>query len=175
MTTLYATFTDGAMAQRAVGALLDHGADKDTISLVANKSHQEYWASDKQGKDGVTTTSGRDAATGAAKGAGIGLGVGILAGLASLIIPGFGLVIGGGALAMALGAAAGTTAGGAIAGAVEGYLVDQGVPAKVATSYREALEQGSGLLGIALPSGKLDRAAAEEILSKYGASQIFVR
>jgi hypothetical protein len=175
MSTLFATFSDAAMAQRAVGALLDHGADKDSISLVANETHEELWKAESHAKTGVTTTSGADAAHGAAKGAGIGLGLGILGGLASLFIPGFGLVLGGSAMATALAAAAGTTAAGAFTGAVEGYLVDQGVPQAVATSYKEALAHGSALLSIALPSGKLDRVDAENVVAKYNGSQTFYR
>jgi hypothetical protein len=175
MSTLFATFADAAMAQRAVGALVDHGADKDSISLVGNQNHEELWKAESHAKTGVTTTSGADAAHGAAKGAGVGLGIGVLAGLASLFIPGFGLVVGGSAMATALAAAAGTTAAGAFTGAVEGYLVDQGVPKNVATDYKQALENGSALLSINLPSGKLDRVDAEQIVAKYNGGQSFYR
>ena len=163
------------MAQRAVGALLDHGADKDSISLVANQTHEELWKAEKRAKAGITTTSGADAAHGAVVGAGVGLGLGILGGLAALFIPGFGLVVGGNAMSTALAAAAGTTVGGAFTGAVEGYLVDQGVPKTVATDYKEALENGSALLSINLPSGKLDRVDAEQIVAKYNGGQSFYR
>jgi len=175
MSTMYATFVDGAMANRAVGALIDHGALRETISLVATKDHQHYWMPEEQGDGTVTTTSGRDAAVGASKGAGIGLAVGVIAGLACLTIPGFGIVVGGGALATALAAATGTMAAGAVAGAVEGYLVDQGVPGDIAIDYKEALENGSGLLAITLPSGTVDSLAARDILNKYHTTQIYFR
>ncbi|HEY4002454.1 MAG TPA: hypothetical protein VGO93_26520 [Candidatus Xenobia bacterium] len=175
MATLYATFPDGALAKKAVGALLDHGADKDSISLIGRQGDEQYWTGDSMGKEGISTTTGKDAAHAAAKGAGIGLGIGILAGIASLIIPGFGIVIGGGALATAIGSAVGTTAAGAIAGGVEGFMVDQGVPEKVATTYREALEHGQGMLALTLPSGKLEAGEAQEVVAKYGASQVFLR
>ncbi len=42
-------------------------------------------------------------------------------------MPGVGLVVGGGALALAIGGALGTTAAGAVAGGMAGYLKDQGV------------------------------------------------
>lgn len=101
-------------------------------------------------KEGVSTTTALDAAAGLAKGAGIGLGVGILAVLASLFIPGFGLVTGGGALAMALGAGAATTAGGAIVGSVTGYLVDQGIPAEIAVDYEKARLDGGAIISVNL-------------------------
>src|SRR5688572_15374801 len=137
--TLYASFSDPEMAEKAIGALLDHGVRGEDVTVVTN----ETWSRSRYGdfdddhdaddvedhaKAGVTTTTAGDAASGAAKGAGIGLGVGAAAALASMFIPGFGLVMGGGALASALAGLATTTAGGAIAGGATGYLKDQGVP-----------------------------------------------
>ncbi|HEY3998415.1 MAG TPA: hypothetical protein VGO93_06090 [Candidatus Xenobia bacterium] len=160
--TLYGTFPNPMMAERAVGALLDHGASVQCISVLGIGSPST----------GITTTTGGDAAAGAMKGAGIGLGVGALAAVACLIIPGFGLVIGGGALALALGAAAATTAAGAIAGGVAGYLIDQGVPDKVAVSYQEELAAGRSLLAVSIPCGELHRSDIELLLDKYGAANV---
>lgn len=178
--TVYATFPNPHMAERAIGALLDHGADAACISLVTDQAmlNRPLAATDQdidpvaEARHGITTTTGGDAAAGAMKGAGIGLGVGAIAALASLIIPGFGLVIGGGALAMALGAAAATTAAGAIAGGVAGYLADQGVPDKVAMTYQEELAAGRSLLALHLPCGDLDQVAVEQLLDKYGAANV---
>jgi hypothetical protein len=134
---------------------------------VDHASHTEHAA-----KSGISTTTGADAAKGAAEGAGIGLGLGVLGGLATLFVPGFGLVLGGGALAAAIAAAAGTTAAGAIAGGVTGYLKDQGMPSEVATDYDTAVQNGGAMLSLNVPSGKLDAAEANEILAKYGASNV---
>ena len=179
MDTIYASFADVALAQKAAGALLDHGVEKDHLSLVSHMPADRIDHDDdddhdivESAKKGISTTTAGDAASGAMKGAGIGLGIGALAALASLFIPGFGLVTGGGALAMALGAAAGTTAAGAVAGGVSGYLVDQGVPEAAAVDYEKAIERGGAIIAISLPSKDVTRADAEGILTKYQATNI---
>jgi hypothetical protein len=128
--TIYASFADIELAEKATGALMDYGMRSEDISLIAHENHVNRYAAvneeavddsyntmvvdrtapvyEKEGlgaKSGLSTTTAADAGVGAAKGAGIGLGVGVLAGLASLAIPGFGLVLGGGALATALAGA----------------------------------------------------------------------
>jgi len=175
--TLYATFTDANHAEKAVGALLDHGVLKESISVVANNTgtfeesvHTE--AADDEAKTGITTTTPADAGAGAAKGAGIGLGLGVLAGLAAIIVPGFGLVLGGGALAAALGAAAATTAAGAVAGGVTGYFKDQGLPADAVRTYIDRLETGGTLVAVMLPSGGVDVPTGQEIISKYNGADV---
>ncbi len=123
-------------------------------------------------KHGISTTTPEDAGEGAVKGTGIGLGVGILASLAALAIPGVGLVLGGGALAAALGATALTAGAGAIAGGATGYLKDQGVPADVAERYHGTVTGGGAVLSINVPSGKVDLTEAQTLLSKYGAADL---
>lgn len=123
-------------------------------------------------KHGISTTTPEDAGEGAVKGTGIGLGVGILASLAALTIPGVGLVLGGGALAAALGATALTAGAGAIAGGATGYLKDQGVPHEAAERYHGTVAGGGAVLSINVPSGDVDQATAESILSKYGAADV---
>jgi hypothetical protein len=199
MSTLYVTFPDYNHAERAVAALLDNGVSKVDISLVSN--HPEYTSRDAYGNaldangnfadpnrnpaedarnpvddasSGVTTTTAADSGKGAAEGAGIGLGLGILAGLASLVVPGFGLVLGGGALATALGIAGVTTVGGAVVGAVTGSLIDMGVPANSAETYSDHLSGGGALVSVRLPSGNVDQANAADILRKYDGSNINV-
>jgi len=123
-------------------------------------------------KQGISTTTPEDAGEGAVKGTGIGLGVGILASLAALTIPGVGLVLGGGALAAALGATALTAGAGAIAGGATGYLKDQGVPHEAADRYHGTVTGGGAVLSINVPSGDVDQATAEAVLSKYGAADV---
>lgn len=123
-------------------------------------------------KKGISTTTSKDAGVGAVKGAGIGLGVGVLAALASIFIPGVGLVTGGGALATAIGAAAGTTAAGAVAGGTYGYLKDQGVPEATAKVYNQTLEMGGSILAVHVPSNDVDQSTIEGIMEKYGAVSI---
>ncbi|MDQ2986694.1 MAG: hypothetical protein M3R13_08215 [Armatimonadota bacterium] len=195
--TIYASFADIEMAEKATGALLDFGMRDEDISLVANEKHLNrvpavsevavnddyntiavdrnapvYEREDLGAKAGISTTTGADAGVGAAKGAGVGLGVGVLAGLASLAIPGFGLVLGGGALATALAGAAGATAAGAVAGGVTGYLKDQGMPEHAAEAYKEDFERGGAVLAVTAPSNDVGVATAEDLLDKYGATNI---
>ena len=123
-------------------------------------------------KHGISTTTPEDAGEGAVKGTGIGLGVGILASLAALTIPGIGLVLGGGALAAALGATALTAGAGAIAGGATGFLKDQGVPHEAAERYHGTVTGGGAVLSVNVPSGDVDQATAESVLSKYGAADV---
>lgn len=132
--------------------------DSDTASHLENAA-----------KHGITTTTGADAGSGAAKGAGIGL---VLGAIAAFAVPGVGWALGGGALAAALGATALATGAGAIAGGVAGYLKDQGVPSHMAEQYHGAVQQGGALLSLHLPSGKVDQALAEQVLAKYGGSNV---
>ena len=180
MSTLYASFVDASAAERAAGALLDHDARSADISILA---HEDYVATrtnkdldaghaERSAKEGISTTTPGDVAIGATKGAAVGLGVGIAAALASLIVPGFGIVIGGGALAAAITGGAATVAAGAAAGGVAGYLKDQGVPAEMVTKYSNTFYEGGAILALAVPSGDLDGIEAEAILAKYGAVNI---
>lgn len=142
--------------------------EDDTVNGVASNDDR----TDLAAKHGLSTTTPADAGAGAVKGTEIGLGVGILAGLASLLVPGVGLVLGGGALATALGGAALTAGAGAVAGGVTGYLKEQGVPGDAIEHYQGAVEHGGAILSINLPSGEVDQTAAEQVLSKYGASNV---
>lgn len=181
MSTIYATFRDAEAAERAAGALLDHGADRSSISIISNENspssfrrttHNDTDHAEDAAKEGFSTTTPADVAVGAAKGAGVGAGVGILAALAALFIPGVGWVIGTGALATALAGAAATTAAGVAAGGIVGYLKDQGVSEEYVTKYSSALYDGGAILALEEPSGTLATADAEGILAKYGAINV---
>lgn len=216
---VYASFVEIGLAERACGALLDHGVRPSDLSLVSARIYQtphqaSYGASAGVSMDpsttwipdtdvvradrndmlaeersrlmeaevrvnpvhraqhGVSVTTGGDARAGAVRGAEVGLGLGVLGGLAALLVPGFGLVLGGGALALALAAAAGTTLGGALAGAVTGYLIDQGVPDAVAERYESSLVGGGAVLAISLGDEASGRLEIERLLIKYGATNI---
>jgi len=174
--SLYAVFADVESARSAVGALLDHGAKAEDVSLIIRENYAGTFNEDnmasstdveRSAESGITTTTGADAASGAAKGAGIGLGLGAIGAIASILVPGFGLVVGGGALAMAIGGAIGTTAAGAVAGGVTGYLKDQGVNDEDAARYSSAFDEGAAMLNVSVPTGNVDEATAKEIFGKY--------
>ncbi|MGV3615185.1 MAG: hypothetical protein ACO1SV_07610 [Fimbriimonas sp.] len=220
--TIYAAFADPSHAEKAAGALLDHGVRPEDLSVVrshagdvtvttsqgtaaplpgaiggtagvvdADGAGVDYGnAAQRPGavhhpdtvdasgdveasaKAGISTTTAADAGAGAVKGTAWGAGIGALAVLASLIVPGVGLVLGGGALAAGLGAVAASAGAGAVAGAVTGYLKDQGVDEHVAHHYEKTIGEGGALLAVTLPSGEIDEVRAREVLDKYGATQI---
>ncbi len=175
-TTLYASFERLEDAEKATGALMDHGLKASDISLIAHESHidrhgdvrttQDDDRAEDAAKAGITTTTSADAGAGAAKGAGIGLGVGIVAALAAVFLPGVGLVLGGGALAMAVGAAAGATGAGAIAGGAFGFMKDQGVPEGTLSIYRQTFDRGGAVLAVSIPEGA-SQYEMEATLAKY--------
>jgi hypothetical protein len=88
------------------------------------------------------------------------------------MIPGVGLVLGGGALATALAGALGSAAAGAAAGGAAGYLKDQGVGEVYVSHYSNALSSGGSVLSVSIPTGRLDGIEAEQLLVKYGASNV---
>ena len=169
----YATFNDPDMAQKAAGALLDNGVHAEHISIILpEKYKQDRHKSDENRKgdeeiDQITTTTAGDAMSGAATGTGVGLAAGTVAALAAVLIPGVGLVLGGGALALALAGIAGTGAAGAVAGGVTGYLKDQGVPAEVATKHGEVLKGGGALITVSPTDDDVDLKTIEVTLRKY--------
>ena len=123
-------------------------------------------------KFGLTTSTQGEAILGVAKGAGIGLGIGVAAALVSILVPGFGLVSGGGALADALIGAAGALAAGAVVGGVTGYLIDHGVDDVPAKHYTAVYEHGGAILTVVSPSNDVDDKTIKCLLNKYKASSI---
>lgn len=197
MNSIYATFSDPGLAQKAAGALLDFGVLPEHITVVHDKNWvrtssdemvsegghdsntETFRAEDGKMSDsevtakfGISTTTAADATAGAATGAEIGLGVGAAVALISIFVPGIGLVIGGGALAIALVGAAAVTGAGAIAGAVTGYLKDQGMQEEVAQEYSKAVDSGGAILTIDAPSNEIGEHQIRTILHKYGAMNV---
>jgi|SRR5579871_982967 len=116
---------------------------------------------------GISTTTAADATRGALEGAGLGVGLGILLGLATVAIPGIGLVAGTGALVAGLAAATG--AAGGIVGGVYGYLADLGLPPESARQLGERLQAGQVILSIHL-AGNVPSDEIVTILRKYHAT-----
>ncbi len=132
----------------------------------------DTYKSEKAAKQGISTTTAADAGHAAITGGAVGLGVGAIAAVASLLIPGFGLVVGAGALATAIGGMVATTGAGAVVGGVTGFLKDQGVEEHVAQRYGETVTGGGAILAVNVPSNDIDEAKARELLEKYGASNV---
>lgn len=164
------------MAEKAAGALLDHGVRAEHISILfpegyCNTQRETTVEGEKlehAAKSGISTTTMGDATAGSASGAGLGFSAGAIAALAAVFIPGFGLVLGGGALAIAVGAVAGSTVAGAVAGGVTGFLKDQGVPPDEIEKYHAAISTGGAMITVSLTDDDIDMATVESLLSKYG-------
>jgi len=159
-------------AARAAAALMDQGVHASDISVMVKDMPQtEDTETSKEVLDhaetGITVTTPEDALAGATKGAGVGLGLGVLASIAALTVPGFGLVLGGGALATGIGATLATGAAGAVSGAVYGYLKDQGVTEDQAKQIEDDVRQGGALVSVITPSGNASTELVEQVLSKY--------
>jgi len=222
--TIYTSFNDPDLAERAAGALLDHGVSPDDISLIQSTkkispsaedvmphqvpppiyvvpniggmttglspqgiapmiaidaddetvqyAHDPIRQLEDEAKHGISTTTPEDAEVGALKGGAWGAGLGAAAILATMFVPGIGVVLGGGALASAIGAFLASAGAGAVVGGVTGYLKDQGVESKVAEIYNNAVIAGGAVLALTLPSGEVDEAAAWTILDKYAAQNV---
>jgi len=93
--------------------------------------------------------------------------VGGLIGLASLAIPGLGLIMVGGPIAAMLADAA---AGGA-AGAIAGALMGMRIPEHHAKQYEKSLREGSALISIHTQNGE-ELKRAMEILAAGGAEDL---
>ena len=171
--TIYTRFEDAAQAEKGLAALLDRGASqKDLFAMFPEHYRVRSDSGDtevEQAVEGITTTTLPDAELGAEKGMAVGVSIGAVAALASLVIPGFGIVTGGSALALALLGVAGATIGGAFAGGVAGYFEDQGVPTRIALDSAEALKNGAAVVAVDCPTGKLGEFEVLEILNKYHA------
>jgi hypothetical protein len=118
---------------------------------------------------GISTTTARDAEKGASEGAAVGLGLGLVLGLATVAIPGVGLVAGAGALIAGLTAATGIA--GAVAGGAYGFLNDMDLPPRYKRQLQDHLQSGGPVLTIGVTA---DVAPAEiiRILEKYGATSV---
>jgi len=178
--TVYASFDSMHDAEKALGALLDHGfqghdvsviIDPDRYDLKDARAHNAYEVLDVAG-NGITTTTASDATATMPAGAAMGLGVGALAGLAALMIPGIGLVLGGGALATALAGAAGATVAGAVAGGAYGYLKDQGAAESASEHYKQLVENGNIVLAIDTVASRVNAAEIHTIIAKYNGTEL---
>jgi hypothetical protein len=85
-------------------------------------------------------------------------------GLEILQVPNVGLVIGGGGLATAA-----LDFGEHGTGGLTPYLIEEGVPEEVASTFLKNFELGHAILAIAIAPGELDEGAVEEIVERHGA------
>lgn len=151
---IYETFEHANMAVRE---LVDIGAPRDNISLIANNARGEYSYHEGSvedmdtGADSVAEETGAGAGVGAGLGAAVGGIGGLLVGLGALTVPGIGPVIAAGPLAVALstltGAGVGVVAGG-VTGGLLGALIGLGIPEEEAEYHAEGVRRGAVLLTV---------------------------
>jgi len=170
-----AIFQSRDAAERAADALADLGADRGHISVIARGEDGQASATAaghgegnhmveparEVGDSGAALTTSEHGDT--AKGAAIGAVAGLAAGLLALTVPGIGLVLAAGPLAMAI-------AGGAIAGGVYGSLRDIGIEEHHARAYESRIRGGHVLLTALVPD--LDQQRVRDVLDNYDAEDI---
>ena len=142
MQTIVALFDTPAEAEATIGDLELAGFARADVSIVIGE------------RPHGTETGSHAAGMGAA----VGLGVGLLAGLATIALPGVGLVL-------ALGPLLVGGVVGAVAGGLVGTLVDIGVPALEARYYQEAVRRGGTLISFAVEDQEQIRAL--DIIKKH--------
>jgi hypothetical protein len=137
-------FPDRDSAERAYGALADHGYTKDDVSLAMSEETKKkhFMESSRQTELGSKAAEG--AGYGGALGGALGAIAAAIAGVGtSLAIPGLGLVIAGPLAAAIAGAGAGAATGGVV-----GALVGWGIPEERVKRYEHGLKQGGILMGV---------------------------
>lgn len=145
MRTVIGLFENWGQARSSIRDLEASGFGADDVSVVA------------QG-DALAAATNRPEASATAAGAAIGAGFGMLAGMASVVIPGVGIVA-------AAGPIFATGVLGAFGGGLVGSLVDAGVPDEEARRGVEQIHNGGAL--VAVRAGDDDTPRAIEILTRH--------
>jgi hypothetical protein len=158
MNTVIGVFDDPRDAQRGVAMLRDSRYTFEDISLIS-----------KAGENEVAVNSGDDVQ--AREGATVGAVWGGMVGLASLVIPGVGPFITGGALATALASAATGVVTGAVVGGVAAALIHIGGISEAAAAEYESLAHAGKTL-VVVKAQPEDMRHVRRILMKADAEEI---
>lgn len=132
-----------------------------TATYPTNKVVKENVES-RSDQDNVSTKDPNALNTGSVTGGVLGA----IAGLGALLIPGVGPVLATGTLASAIGAMAAGGAVGMTAGAIGGIFKDEGLPSDRVDVYRQAFDQGKGIL-VVDASETQDVLRARDILNQH--------
>jgi len=169
--TIVALYDRYENASQAVADIIQAGASREKISLLANSlngDHPSLSTNPSYAREELDT---KDQAqppivTGAEFGVGVGGIFGVLIGTGAIVIPGIGPLIAAGALAtIAAGAATGGVVGGAI-----GLLTGHGISSADSHLYAEGVKRGGTLVTVVADDGQLD--ALREIFKTHGAIDI---
>jgi uncharacterized membrane protein len=152
--TILGVFDDPAAARQAMDDLQASSLDLDDVSIISPSGEQAM-------------AVGGEEHMGAGEGAALGAVWGGLVGLASLLIPGVGPFVAGGALFAALTGAA----TGAVIGGVAGALMDSaGLPEKEARDYETMVHSGKTLVAVKVRDE--DSMEVRRILAHAGANSV---
>src|SRR5215212_8978619 len=158
MNTVIGVFDNPRDAQRGVAMLKDSRYTFEDISLIS-----------KSGEHEVAVNSGDDVS--AREGATVGALWGGMVGLASLVIPGVGPFIAGGALATALASAATGAVTGAVVGGIAAALIHiGGIPEAAAQEYESLVHAGKTLVAVKVQPD--DMRHVRRMLMKADAEEI---
>jgi uncharacterized membrane protein len=136
MSTVIGIFDNPRDAQRAVAMLKDSQYMFEDISLISKSSTNE-----------LEVDTGEDVS--AREGATVGAVWGGVLGLATLVIPGIGPFISGGALATALASGLTGAVTGAVGGGIAAALIDfSGIPEESAKEYESLVHAGKTLVAV---------------------------
>lgn len=173
MTSVFLSFNLKENAEKFVAALLDHGMKTEDISVVAREAGHTFTAEqvEKDASTGISTTTAADFSKGAVIGGTAGVGVGVLLGLATLFVPGVGIVAGAGALATAIAATATTGAAGALVGGIAGYMRDMGVEGEVPDEFERDYADDYIIVAVALRADGLASTEIANLADKYHATR----
>lgn len=138
-------FRDRESAEQAYQSLGSRGYGKDDVNLLmSDETRRRHFVQEEGRRD---TELGSKALEGAGAGAAIGGAVGgilaAVAAVATVAIPGVGLLVAGPIAAALVGAGAGGAAGGII-----GALIGAGIPEDRATRYETGLREGGIVMGV---------------------------
>lgn len=177
MTSVFLSFNLKDNAEKFIAALLDHGMKTEDISVISREGGRTFTAEEveKDAATGITTTTAEDFSKGAVIGGATGLGLGAILGLATLFVPGIGLVAGAGALATAIAATATTGAAGALVGGLAGYMRDMGVEGEVPDYFEQDYADDYIIVSVALRPDGMTSTDIANLADKYHATRSTIK
>jgi hypothetical protein len=165
--TLFATFVRAGDAGQTLCTLLDHGVNRQDLSVILSDPRLTAFEHGRLGLDRVRTDShapldgGRGTPHWFPE-----LDLSILATLVAPTLPGFGIILGNGTLGKTLAVMSDGTSARTVSPGSLRCLVDQGVPAESVESYYQIIREGGALVSIPVPSGTLSEFEIRSILSR---------
>jgi uncharacterized membrane protein len=151
MRTVVGLFDDRISAESAIHRLIEHGIDRDAISIAMKDAREATSISEATG---TYDLSAEGATAGVVSGAGVGVVVGLALIGSTVLLPGLGTFLIGGPIAAAL-----TGAGiGAVSGGLIGGLIGMGIPEDEAEHYASGIHRGEIFVSAHVPESQVVEA-----------------